>query len=137
MATGGFFWRAEPSGTRSIHPRKAPDVSSSLLSSGNGCECEPHHGDAADLPARLSAAAMDEPDAASTEEQVMTENNTNAIRALSADEVDLVSGGAEAHIGPVSIYTFEKGFSIQVGGAGIWVGPAGVAWWAGSAGGHT
>ncbi|WP_439924175.1 hypothetical protein [Nitrobacter sp. JJSN] len=67
----------------------------------------------------------------------MTENNTNAIRALSADEVDLVSGGAEAHIGPVSIYTFEKGFSIQVGGAGIWVGPAGVAWWAGSAGGHT
>jgi hypothetical protein len=60
-----------------------------------------------------------------------------AIRTLSASELDLVSGGAEAHIGPVSIYTFEKGFSIQVGGAGIWVGPAGVAWWAGSAGGHT
>jgi hypothetical protein len=79
---------------------------------------------------------MDEPDAASTKEEVMIEN-TNEVRALSADEIDAVSGGAEAHIGPVSVYTFEKGFSIQVGGAGIWVGPAGVAWWAGSSGGHT
>jgi hypothetical protein len=69
-------------------------------------------------------------------EQVMTEN-TNAIRALSADEIETVSGGAEAHVGPVSVYTFDKGFSIQVGGAGIWVGPQGVSWWAGSHGGHT
>ena len=43
-------------------------------------------------------------------EQVITENNTNAIRALSADELDLVSGGAEAHIGPVSIYTLRPRF---------------------------
>jgi hypothetical protein len=53
------------------------------------------------------------------------------------DELVLASGGAEVHIGPLSLYTFEKGFSVQVGGAGIWVGPAGVSWWAGSSGGHT
>jgi hypothetical protein len=56
---------------------------------------------------------------------------------LTTDELALASGGAEVHIGPVNLYIFEKGFSIQVGGAGIWVGPAGVAWWAGSSGGHT
>jgi hypothetical protein len=68
----------------------------------------------------------------------MSEHETgSAIHVLSANELDLVSGGAEAHIGPVSIYTFEKGFSVQVGNAGIWVGPAGVSWWAGSSGDHT
>lgn len=68
----------------------------------------------------------------------MSEHGTKSeIRSLTTNELDLVTGGAEAHIGPLSIYTFEKGFSVQVGGAGIWVGPAGVAWWAGSAGGHT
>jgi hypothetical protein len=89
------------------------------------------------LPASLLVAAVERTTRRiNPKEQVMTET-TNAIRALSADEIDTVSGGAEAHIGPVSIYTFDKGFSIQVGGAGIWVGPAGVSWWAGSAGGHT
>jgi hypothetical protein len=125
-----FFTR---SGIRSA--RESSRASSTPLV-GDGRKCEPRHGDAADVPARLIAAAMDEPDAASTKEQVMIEN-TNEVRPLSADEIDAVSGGAEAHIGPVSVYTFEKGFSIQVGGAGIWVGPAGVAWWAGSSGGHT
>lgn len=68
----------------------------------------------------------------------MSEHATlSGSRSLTTDELALVSGGAEVHVGPVNLYTFEKGFSIQVGGAGIWVGPAGVAWWAGSSGGHT
>jgi hypothetical protein len=63
-------------------------------------------------------------------------NTLSGSRSLTTDELALVSGDAEVHI-PVMLYTFEKGFSIQVGGAGIWVGPAAVAWWAGSSGGHT
>ena len=67
----------------------------------------------------------------------VTEKTMLRERELTGAELDHVSGGAEAHIGPLSIYTFEGGFSVQVGGAGIWVGPAGVAWWACGKGGHT